>query len=382
MNTTRRGLLAAIGGAALAGCAAPVESGQANDPSVVTETDDTELPREAVTEEAAAETAYGSAYEQVVPSVVQVRAEDGEPIGQGSGFRVALEGVDDDGNALIATNDHVLPPDSTYRVQFHEDEWDEARLLGRDPYSDLAVLQVENQPAYVDRLPLAVDAAAIGEEVLAIGAPFEFEGSVSLGIISGTGRSLPGPRGFSIADTIQTDAAVNPGNSGGPLVTLDGEVVGVVTATRGENIGLAVSAALASRVLPALATDGEYEHSYLGIRSLEVEPLLAEANDLPEPQGVLIVEIPDDSPSEGILRGSTEEATVDGVSYPAGGDVIRGLDDVDVSGQSDLSRYLTLQTSPGDEVEVTILRDGTELTETVTLGTRPDPGAPVTEPPS
>lgn len=380
MDETRRGFLLAIGGAAVAGCTAPTQ--RDGTPATTTQGDASDTAG-AFDDEPIADTAYGEAYDRVVPSVVQVRAEDGQPVGHGSGFRVLLDGVDDGGDALIATNDHVIPADADYRVQFHGGEWAEAALLGRDPYSDLAILSVSDRPAYAEGLTLSEEGASIGQEVLAIGTPFEFDGSVSLGIVSGVGRSLPGPGGFSIADTVQTDAAVNPGNSGGPLVALDGSVVGTVTATSGENIGLAVSAALARRVLPDLATTGEYEHSYLGIRSVELEPLLAEANELAEPHGVFVVEIPADSPAEGVLHGTDgETTTIDGVQYPVGGDVIRGLDDVSIRTQSDLSRYLTLETTPGQEVSVTVIRDGEERTETVTLGTRPDPDGPVADPPN
>ncbi|MCL9816908.1 S1C family serine protease [Natronocalculus amylovorans] len=349
MKQTRRGLLLALGGGLIAGCTAPTQSGRSNPDGI-----------------------YTQVYEQTVPSVVQVHASVGGQDGQGSGFVAAIDDVNDTTETLIVTNDHVVPDGSDVSVTFHDGTWADVDVLGTDPFSDLAVLSVAEAPSDATPLSLVSEVPPVGEEVLAIGAPLDLQNTVTQGIISGRNRSLPGPQGFSISDTVQTDAALNPGNSGGPLLTLNGDVAGVVSATGGENIGFAISAALAERVLPKLVTDGSYEHSWLGIQSVDVDPTLAELNELADARGVMVVDLPGESPAEGVLEGASDSTVVDGTQYPIGGDVIRALDGTEIENQSGLSRYLTLETSPGDSIEITFIRDGDEQTGTVELEPRPD----------
>jgi S1-C subfamily serine protease len=194
---------------------------------------------------------------------------------------------------------------------------------------------------------------------------------VTAGIVSGVDRTLPAPNDFSIPDAIQTDAPVNPGNSGGPLVDLDGTVVGVVNSGGGDNVGFAVSAALTRRVVPSLVDDGSYEHSYMGIRLRPVGPLLARANDVD--RGVYVDSVVPDGPSRGVFEGSTGETTIEGVTVPTGGDVIVAMEDTPIPQRQALSAFLALETRPGDTIAVTVLRDGAEQTVDLTLGSRPDP---------
>ncbi|MFC7324112.1 S1C family serine protease [Halorubrum rutilum] len=322
---------------------------------------------------------YDEVYDAVAPSVARVRTyverrdtvfgpTEGGPAGQGSGFLY-------DADHLI-TNDHVIGDPDTIRVQAADETWLDATVVGRDPYSDLAVVELDGElPG--DPLPVATDLPPIGTEVLVVGAPLGLEGSATQGIVSGRNRTIPASstaRGrFSIADAIQTDAALNPGNSGGPIVTLDGTVIGVATATRGVNLGFGVSARLVNRVVPRLIETGSYEHSYLGVSVLPVDPLLAAGNGLAEARGVYVVDVADGGPADGALRGADGETTVEGATVPTGGDTVVALDGAPIAERADLAQYLALETRPGDAVAVTVVRDGAEETVDVTLGSRPEP---------
>ncbi|WP_138006296.1 S1C family serine protease [Halalkalirubrum salinum] len=371
MEPTRRGVLSIAASAIFAGCAAPITTRESADTTQSTSSSPTVAVENASI--GIDSGGYADLYEATVPAVAQIETTDRTGRGQGSGFLIDPADVDGADDRLLVTNDHVIPEDADINVTFHEGAWYEGTLVGRDPYSDLAVVRIDSVPDDAVSLSLVDRVPPIGAAVIAIGAPLDLPETITQGVISGRNRSLPGPLGYSIADTVQTDAALNPGNSGGPLLTTDGRVAGVVSATSGENIGFAISAALARRVLPALATDGDYDHSQLGIRSVPVDPPVAELNELPDTRGVMVVEVPDDGPSAGILQGAPESDTIDGTEYPIGGDVIRQLDDVPIVDQSSLSRYLALETSPGDRVDVAVRRDGEEVVETVTLGRRPDP---------
>ena len=209
-----------------------------------------------------------------------------------------------------------------------------------------------------------------GTPVAALGNPMGLDGSISAGIVSGSNRSMPTRQGFAIPDVVQTDAPINPGNSGGPLVTAAGEVVGVNRARGGDNIGFAVSAEVVERVVPALVADGEYRHSYLKIRTLDVSPTVAEANGLDDPRGLLVVDVAV-GPADGALRGCRGTREVRGREVPVGGDVVTRIDGRDVDTHEELMRYLLLETRPGDEVAVDLVRNGRETTESVTLTERP-----------
>lgn len=307
---------------------------------------------------------YTRVYRATIPSVVLVRTYANGPTGLGSGFSY--------GDGFVVTNQHVVAGASTVRVQFREGEWRVADVVGTDIYSDLAVLGVKNRPAHAEPLSFSRSEPPVGTRVVAIGAPFDLGGSVSAGIISGQDRALPAANGFTIPDAVQTDAAVNPGNSGGPLVTLDGDVAGVVNAGAGDSIGFAISAALAKRVVPALVADGAYRHPYLGVQVQDVTPLVAEANGLGRARGVLVVRALPNGPAAGALRGSDEQTTVAGVSVPTGGDVVVGLAGRGIDSRADLSTALALETSPGQTIPVTVFRDGRRTTVEVTLGVRPE----------
>ncbi|MFC7070210.1 S1C family serine protease [Halobaculum lipolyticum] len=309
-------------------------------------------------------------YRETIDSVVGVlNYGSNGPQGSGSGF-VA-------GDGYVVTNQHVVAGATQVKLRFRGNTWRDARIVGTDAYSDLAVLRATDRPAFATPLSwVATDPEPpVGTPVMAIGSPYGFSGSASTGIVSGVDRVLSAPNNFTVADSVQTDAALNPGNSGGPLVTYDGDVVAVAARGGGDNLGFGVSAALSKRVVPALATRGEYDHSLVGVRLLEVTPAIAEAYGLADVGGVLIVEAMAGGPAAGVLRGTDGRTTVDGVSVPTGGDVVVGVGGTDVAVQADLSNYLALETSPGDTVPFTVVRDGTETTVEAELGERPAPGA-------
>jgi serine protease Do len=309
---------------------------------------------------------YTQVYRNAIRSVVFIQSSYPNGTGTGSGF------VYDSGH--VVTNHHVVADATEVQVRFNRGEWDTVSVEGTDPYSDLAALSVD-APEYAEPLGLVAAEPPIGTEVVAIGHPFGLDRSATTGIISGVDRNIPAPAGsFNIADGIQTDAAVNPGNSGGPLVTLDGEVAGVVSSGGGENIAFGVSIPLLRRVVPSLIETGDYAHSYMGVTLATVTPAIAEYNDLDSAEGVIVNRVLEDGPADGVLQASPDTEFESGAPIPVGGDVIRALDDQPVAVLNDLSEHLALETSPGDTVDVTVLREGAERTVELTLGERPDPG--------
>lgn len=347
-QTTRRRVLSATGVGllgAIAGCVTTPESDSTGSTASSVQSDGDRGP-------------YAQVYESVIDSVVLVQVS-GSEFGQGEGTGFVYDGT------FLVTNDHVVSGASEISVQFEGGEWREAGIVGTDPHSDLAVLDVDDPPESATPLALSDSDATVGQEVVAIGNPLGLDASVSRGIVSGVNRSLPSPTEFNISDAIQTDAAVNPGNSGGPLVNLDGGVEGVVFAGGGDNIGFAISAALARRVVPALIETGEYEHPYLGVRFVPVTPEIADANDLEEARGILITSVEPGGPVDGRLR-------TDGTPTSFGGDIVVGIDGREIADSNAFSSYLALETSPGETVSMTVIREGVEQSVSVTLGSRND----------
>ena len=305
--------------------------------------------------------------------------------GQGSGFVYDTEGH-------IITNNHVVANAIRVTVVFSDDTEAEAEVIGTDPGSDLAVIKVDVDP---DRLhPVTIgnsDELQVGQLVAAIGNPFGLAGSMTTGIISGLGRSLPSgasaPNGgtFTIPEIIQTDTAINPGNSGGPLLNLSGEVIGVNTAiqTNGLTLGATpsfggisyvVPSNIVTQVVPQLIENGEIVYPWLGISGTTLDDDLARAMDLPvEQNGVLVFQVIEGSPAaEAGLRGSDEQITINGLGAVIGGDVITKMNDQVINNFEDLLTYIVRQTSIGQTVTLEIIRDGEPQTIEVTLQARPE----------
>ncbi|QSG08839.1 S1C family serine protease [Halapricum desulfuricans] len=350
-ETTRRGFLgslAAGAGITLAGCATAPASEADDLPGDVTDLEPLETP-----DDRGDPSRFTDVYRAVRDSVAQIRVRTGTGVASGTGWVYDTDG-------RLVTNEHVVRDATDVFVRFRTGDWREADVHAEDIYSDLAVLVPEAVPDSAAALPLRTQDPPIGEEVMAIGNPFGFSGSVSSGIVSGLNRSLPaaGGSGFSIPDAIQTDAPVNPGNSGGPLVDLRGSVVGVINSGGGDNIGFAISGALAARVVPALIETGEYNHSYMGITLRPVTPAIAERANLEAAEGVYVASAIEGGPADGVL----EE-----------GDVIKRMGGQPIPTEQTLSTFLALRTSPGDTIEIEVVRDGRRETVALTLGERPEP---------
>ena len=316
-------------------------------------------------------------YEGATQSVVSIQVRQ-----SGSGSSDSTQGMwgqgsgwiwDDEGH--IVTNSHVVEDAADIFVSFSNGMWAEAELVARDSQSDLAVLRVE-APEGMSLRPLerATTLPKVGHYTIALGSPFGLENSMTLGIVSALGRSLPvGDPGrvgrYSLPEVIQTDAAINPGNSGGPLLNLSGRVVGINFAIRTQEgpfagsrvnsgVGFAIPIMVANRVIPALISDGGFLYPFLGVSGRTISgPVAARLNLKPDVLGVLVNEV---------MRG--------GPSAEAGlrsGDIIVSMDGEEVRSFEDVISYLVMQKSPGETVEIGVLRRGRNRTFDVELATRP-----------
>ncbi len=323
-------------------------------------------------------------YEQVNPGVVSLRTLAEIGAGLGSGFVIDKQGH-------IVTNYHVVEEVREMEVAFPSGVKTRGEVLGVDLDSDLAVVKVDVPEAELHPLPLSdSDHVRVGQTVVAIGNPFNFRGTMTVGIVSGLGRTMeslhdaPGGGVFSAGDIIQTDAAINPGNSGGPLLNLNGEVIGVNRAifttnfsSTGEplnsGLGFAISINIVKRVVPHLIAEGKYDYPYVGINSIDNLSLLQkEALGLERSIGVYVNEISPGSPADeaGLVGGSRATGLI---NLRAGGDLIIAVDGKEVQTFSDFIGYLIKNKSPGDMVSLTILRGGEEMEVALTLDKRPPP---------
>jgi 2-alkenal reductase len=318
-------------------------------------------------------------YKRLNPSVVNITifGKQGDqviPLGQGSGFFY-------DSNGNIITNAHVINGADQVEVTFSDGSIRSAQIIGQDPHSDLAVVKVESLAEELVPLPLSeMDTLAVGQSVVAIGNPFGLEGTLTQGIISALGRTIPALTPFSIPQSIQTDAAINPGNSGGPLLNLEGEVIGVNaqietdgTSRSNSGVGFAIPVSVVKRVIPALIQEGKYGWSWLGVQGGDLTPVLAEAMALTDQRGAYIAAVAPGGPAEkaGVL-GASQETEIDGRFLVIGGDVITMIDDQVVQSFDDLLIYIALNTEPGQEVLLTLLRDGSPQKIFIALGERPE----------
>ena len=320
-------------------------------------------------------------YETVSPGVVSIQVFSETGSGLGSGFVIDQEGH-------IVTNYHVVERASEVEVHFPGGLKVYGQVIGEDLDSDLAVVKVDVAPEFLFPLQLGDSAQIrVGQTVVAIGNPFGLSGTMTVGIVSARGRTLESIRQteagafFSAGDLIQTDATINPGNSGGPLLNLNGEVIGInraiqtsgptVGGVSNTGIGFAVSSNILRVVLPALKQGLTHNYPYLGLSSLPSLSLAqAEFLGLPQATGAYIVEIVSGGPSDQAgLQAGNQTTPVAGLL--AGGDLIIAVDEVEVLEFSELLSYMILNKQAGDEMDVTVLRNGEETVFTVTLGERP-----------
>jgi S1-C subfamily serine protease len=317
-------------------------------------------------------------FQKVEKSVVQITDSSEINVFEsrlGSGF------VYDD-NGHIITNHHVVSGGGNrLDVTFPDGIVYRASLIGSDPSADIAVLYVEEAPKE-KLLPLSLADSSkvrVGERVAAIGNPFGLSGSLSNGIISGVGRQIPAEEeeGFTIPDIIQTDAPINPGNSGGPLLNMRGEVIGINSAiysTTGQfaGVGFAIPSNTIAQVMPSLITTGSYQHPWLGVAGRDMTPGIADRLGLDEPRGFLVMDVVTGSPAEkaGIQRGN-EDTVIDGIPIKLGGDVIIAVDNNTVRKIDDILAYVEMKKSVGDDLKLTILREGQTMEVIATLAARP-----------
>jgi S1-C subfamily serine protease len=321
-------------------------------------------------------------YQQFNPGVVTVKTTTG----LGSGWVYS-------GDGMIVTNDHVVGTETQVEVDFASGLKTFGKVIGTDAYSDLAVIKVDVAAAELHPLPMGdSDSLQVGQTVIAIGNPFGLSGTMTTGIISALGRALPaanltqaGGGHFTNADIIQTDTAVNIGNSGGPLLNLNGEVIGIndaIETTSANAIGqpvnsgvsFAISINTVKRVVPGLIRDGKYDFPYLGVTTID-DLSLAEiqALGLKSTSGAYVTGVFAGGPGDkaGIHAGTQPLDSTVGISLNKGGDLIIAIDSQPVVTFSDMIRYLVLHKSPGDTVTLTVLRGDQRLDIPVVLGTRP-----------
>jgi S1-C subfamily serine protease len=289
----------------------------------------------------------------------------------GSGFVIDKQGT-------ILTNAHVVDGAKKVSVRFSNDKTADAKVLGADRSSDIAVLQIDPDGLDLTALPLAsAKDVKVGDPVVAIGDPFGRAFSLTTGVVSAKQRSIEGLNGFAINDVIQTDAAINPGNSGGPLIDSAGEVIGINSqlenggGDRGnDGIAFAVPIDIARKLLPGLRK-GTVDTGYLGITSLSITPEL-EALNLPVNKGVLVETVQPASPAaKAGIKGGTVPAKLESQSLKIGGDIIEKIDGRPMLTSLALSTYVGSK-KVGDQIEIQLLRGGKETkTVTATLGRRP-----------
>lgn len=349
----------------------------------------TAVPAEIVDQAHAAELVYINLYERISPSVINIeivdlRSRSDAIASSGSGFVF-------DSTGHIITNAHVVLDAREIFVTFSDGYVASAEIVGIDDFSDLAVIKVDVDPSRLFPVTLGnSDEVVVGQSTVAIGNPFGLRSSMTTGIVSATGRTLdsnnlinPGTLDiYSNPAIIQIDAAVNPGNSGGPILNLDGEVIGIATAIRSETgtfqgIAYAVPVNTIRRVIPQLIENGRVAYPWLGITTVPSEPglsvaALAEDWDLPVTQGVLIQDVRSNSPAaQAGLQGGTRQETIRGTNVTLGGDIIVAVDGIFVADLDQILEYLIQNTAPGDSVILTVVRGDETLDFTVILGERP-----------
>jgi S1-C subfamily serine protease len=294
--------------------------------------------------------------------------------GSGSGFVWDMAGH-------IVTNNHVIQGASEIAVSFGGDVTSPAQVVGSDPINDLAVLKVNELPEGVQPLEIGDSGdLQVGQTAIAIGNPFgQFERTMTDGIISALNRTLETDNTV-LRGVIQTDAAINRGNSGGPLLDLRGRLIGVNTAIfsptgTSAGVGLAIPVDKVRRVVPVLIAKGHFPHPWLGVEELgyEISPALAQALNLPVDHGLLVARLYRNSPADKAgLRGAQRETILGNRRYLVGGDILTAVDGKAVATWEDLSAYLEEQAEVGRNITLAVLRDGKETTLTVTLEEMPE----------
>jgi S1-C subfamily serine protease len=321
-------------------------------------------------------------YQHAGPGVLQVTStsvDSSDPffgpqprVSLGSGFVIDKDGY-------IVTNYHVIESARQIEVNFSGDDRVQATIVGVDPSTDLALLKINAQARALTPLPLGdSDAVRVGDAVVAIGNPFGLERTVTAGIVSALQREITAPNGYVIDKVIQTDAPINQGNSGGPLLDTHGEVIGVNSqiepgdsGTGNLGIGFAVPSATLREVVSQIRERGKVEHAYLGVRTQPIDEVLSRTYRLPVETGVIVAEVIPGSPADDAgLEAGDQQVIFGGTSYVLGGDIVTAADGEKVASPDDLRRLIAAK-DPGDAMTLDIRRGDSKRTVSVTLGRRP-----------
>jgi S1-C subfamily serine protease len=336
-------------------------------------------------------TSLPDVFQKVENSVVQITSTTSNPneiiIDNGvpaTGKRMALgSGFVYDNKGHIVTNYHVVTGTRKADVTFTDGNTYSANVVGKDPNSDLTVLQITGDFSQEKVIPIPLansSAVRPGEQVIAIGNPFGLSGTITTGIVSAKARLLPNSdTGFSIPDTIQTDAAINPGNSGGPLLNSQGQVIGMNTAIFSSTgvysgVGFAIPSNTIAKEVPLLIKNGSYAHPWLGISGGKITPDIATPVGLPSNyKGVIVASVQPDSPAEKAgLKGLSQD---DSGTPSQTGDIITAIDGHPVRQIDDIINYIESQKNVGDNIKLTVNRNGQIMDLTATLQTRPSVSA-------
>ena len=303
-------------------------------------------------------------------------------VGQGSGFVVSPDGY-------VLTNAHVVtdageadPGEvrgaAEVYVEFRDGDTARARILGWDLFADVAVLEVDPGAHDLEPIPLGDSArVVVGEPVAAIGSPFGEESSLTVGVVSATGRSIPAlTSSFRVVDAIQTDAPINRGNSGGPLFDARGRVIGISAQIRSvsgnaEGVGFAVPINAARRSMEEIVARGRVSYAYVGVATEDLTPALARRLDLPVARGALVARVSPGPARDAGVRGGSRDIEFNGRQVPSGGDVVVAIDGEPVRSGDDLVRIVTSKLRPGGSAVFTLLRDGRRVNVVVRPVERP-----------
>ncbi|MGN6623636.1 MAG: S1C family serine protease [Candidatus Nitrosocosmicus sp.] len=334
-----------------------------------------------------------NAFNKVKDSVVQITTQYKSPSGDsssqlfdtGNGVNTIPtkygSGFVYDKSGYIITNYHVVSSATNIVVTFNDGNSYSAKLVGTDPYADVAVIKLVD-PINENLVPVVFSNATnlkVGDPVLAIGNPYGLDNTLTFGIVSQIGRLLPNSdSGYSIPNVIQTDAAINPGNSGGPLIDLGGAVIGMNTAIYSNTgaytgVGFAIPSYDILRVVPSLINNGTYQHPWLGISGSKLTPDLTQMFNLPRNyKGVLIDTVAKNGPADKAgLRGLVVQVDTNGDQRIISKDILIGVDNIPVSRIDDVISYLDIHKKVGDELKLTVNRDGQIVNLTTTLTSRP-----------
>lgn len=300
------------------------------------------------------------------PAVVSISNETTQGGSLGSGFLIDAAGH-------IITNAHVVDSASKTTVTFKDGTEAEGTILGVDTSTDVAVVKIDKVPTGVSPLPLGNSGGlTVGQEVVAIGNPYGYSGTATTGIVSALERVIESPSGFTIQNAIQTDAAINQGNSGGPLFDRDGRVIGInsqIASKNGGNVGIgfAVPIDTVRPIVASIIASGTAQHAWIGIQGRELTPGLAEKLGLVGKRGVIVAALDERGPANdaGMKAADSADAAV-----PKGGDLIVAINGTPITDMADVSKAVASR-KVGDQITITVLRDGKSETLTLTLKDRP-----------